>query len=141
MTQLVKFNPSPSLRSIFENFWGSDFMDDDTRRLKVPAVNVKDNDNNYEIEVAAPGFKKEDLNISVENRILTISAEQKEEKEVNENKFTRREFMAASFNRSFTLPENADENNIQGHYEDGILYVTVPKLEDKKPQKRTISLS
>jgi HSP20 family protein len=142
MSQLVKFNTSPSLRSFLENFWSHDFMDDDVAlKAKLPAVNVKDNDKNYEIEVAAPGLKKEDFNISVENRILTISAEHKEEKEMKDDKFTRREFMATSFNRSFSLPENVDDNNIQGHYEDGVLYVTVPKLEETKPPKKTIALS
>jgi HSP20 family protein len=142
MSQLVKFNTSPSLRSVFENLLGTDLMDDDLiKRAKMPAVNVKENDKNYEIEVSAPGMKKEDFNISVENRILTISAEVKEEKEVKDDKYTRREFVSSSFSRSFSLPENVDENNIQGHYENGILKVTVSKVEERKPQKKTIPLS
>ena len=93
------------------------------------------------IAVAAPGFKKEDFNLAVENGILTISAEQKEEKEEKDEKYTRREFISSSFSRSFSLPENIEENNIKGHYENGVLYVTVPKREQKKPQKKTIPLS
>jgi HSP20 family protein len=143
MSQLVRFNTPPSLRSVFETLWGNDLIDDNLlKKAKMPAVNVKDNEKNYEIEVAAPGMKKEDFNLSVENRILTITAETKEEKEVKEDDaYTRREFASASFTRSFSLPENADENNIQAHYEDGILRVTVPKVPEKKPQKKVISLT
>jgi HSP20 family protein len=141
MSQLVRFNTSPTLRSIFENFWGHDLMEDNPlERGKMPAVNVKDNEKNYEIDVSAPGMKKEDFNISVENRILTISAEVKDEKEVKEDKYTRREFVSSSFNRSFSLPENVEENNIEAKYENGILKVTVPKAQEQKPEKKTIAL-
>jgi HSP20 family protein len=142
MSQLVRFNTPTSLRSVFENLWGNDLIDDDlVKKAKMPAVNVKDNEKNYEIEVAAPGMKKEDFHLSVENRILTITGEIKEEKEVKDDTYTRREFASNSFTRSFSLPENADENNIQAHYEDGILRVTVPKVQEKKPQKKVISLT
>jgi HSP20 family protein len=142
MSQLVRFNPSPSLRSVFENLLGSDMMDDEVlRRARIPSVNVKENEKNYEIEVAAPGMKKDNFSISVENRILTIGAEVKDEKEEKDNNYTRREFIATSFTRSFSLPENADENNIEAHYEDGILRVVVPKVEEKKPDKKKIELT
>lgn len=142
MSQLIRFNSSPSLRSFFENFWGNDLIEDDfLKRTKMPAVNVKDNEKNYEIEVAAPGMKKEDFSITVDSRILTISAEVKEEKEVMEDKYSRREFVSGSFSRSFTLPDNVDENNIQANYDNGILKVVVPKATEKSPQKRTIALS
>ncbi len=68
MAQLVKFNNTPSLRSLFENLWGNDLLDSDVLgKSKIPAVNVKDKEDKYEIEVAAPGFKKDNFNISVEN--------------------------------------------------------------------------
>lgn len=141
MAQLVRYTPT-SLRSVFENLLGSDLIDDDlVKKAKMPAVNVKDNEKNYEIEVAAPGMKKEDFHLSVENKILTITAEIKEEKEVKDDTYTRREFVSSSFTRSFSLPENIDENNIQAHYEDGILRVTVPKVPENKPQKKEISLT
>lgn len=142
MSELIRFNSSPALRSFFENFWGNDLLEDDfLKRTKMPAVNVKDNEKNYEIEVAAPGMKKEDFSITVDNRILTISAGVKEEREVKEDKYSRREFVSGSFSRSFTLPENVDENNIQANYENGILKVVVPKAQEKSPQKKTIALS
>ncbi|HMH33079.1 MAG TPA: Hsp20/alpha crystallin family protein [Puia sp.] len=142
MSQLVKFNTTPSLRSMFENLWDNDLLDEDVlRKAKMPAVNVKDKDKSYEIEVAAPGLKKEDFSVGIENKILTISAEKKEEKETKDDKYTRREFISSSFVRSFSLPENVDENKIEGHYENGVLHVTVPKLQEKKPERKTIPLS
>ena len=142
MSQLVKFNSTPSLLSVFENFWGNDLVNYDMlSKAKLPAVNVKDKDREYEIEVAAPGFKKEDFSISVENRVLTISAEENEEKEVKEDKYTRREFLSSSFTRSFSLPENIDESQIRGHYHDGVLYVTIPKVQEKVPEKKKIPLN
>ncbi|HEY4198135.1 MAG TPA: Hsp20/alpha crystallin family protein [Mucilaginibacter sp.] len=142
MSQLVKFNSTPSLLSVFENFWGNDLVNYDMlSKAKLPAVNVKDKDKEYEIEVAAPGFKKEDFSISVENRILTISAEENEEKEVKEDKYTRREFLSSSFTRSFSLPENIDESQIRGHYVDGVLCVTIPKVQEKVLEKKKIPLN
>ena len=142
MSQLVKFNSTPSLLSVFENFWGNDLVNYDMlSKAKLPAVNVKDKDKEYKIEVAAPGFKKEDFSISVENRILTISAQENEEKEVKEDKYTRREFLSSSFTRSFSLPEKIDESQIRGHYDDGVLYVTIPKGQEKVPEKKKIPLN
>ena len=142
MSQLVKFNSTPSLLSVFENIWGNDLVNYDMlSKSKLPAVNVKDKNKEYEIEVAAPGFKKEDFSISVENGILTISAEENEEKEVKEDKYTRREFLSSSFTRSFSLPENIDENQIRGHYDGGVLYVTIPKVQDKAPERKKIPLN
>jgi HSP20 family protein len=142
MSQLVKFNTFPALRSMLDNLWGNDLSDDDfLKRNKMPAVNVKENEKNYEIEVAAPGMKKEDFNIAVDNGILTISAESKDEKEQKEDNYTRREFSYSSFSRSFSLPQNVDEDNIKAKYENGVLYLTVSKIEEAKPHKKTIPLS
>ena len=142
MSQLVKFNTFPALRSMLDNLWGNDLSDEDfLKRNKMPAVNVKENEKNYEIEVAAPGMKKEDFNIAVDNGILTISAESKEEKEQKEDNYTRREFSYSSFSRSFSLPQNVDEDNIKAKYENGVLYLTISKIEETKPHKKTIPLS
>ena len=142
MSQLVKFNTFPALRSMLDNLWGNDLSDDDfLKRNKMPAVNVKENEKNYEIEVAAPGMKKEDFNIAVDNGILTISAESKDEKEQKEDNYTRREFSYSSFSRSFSLPQNVDEDNIKAKYENGVLYLTISKIEEEKPHKKTIPLS
>src|SRR5262245_21874177 len=96
----------------------SDFFDDDRyfyspwlNRQSTPAVNVKENDKNYEVEMAVPGYNKNDFNISVENGILTVSAEKKEEAERKEENYSRREFGYSSFSRSFSLPENIQEDD------------------------------
>src|SRR5690349_19830963 len=121
--------------------WLSDFFDNekffDSDWLKnrgLPAVNVKENEKNYEIEVSAPGRSKKDFKISAENGILRISSEQKEEKEGKEKDYTRQEFSYSSFTRSFTLPENANEEEIKASYADGILKLDVAKKVVGQPK-------
>ena len=102
----------------------------------LPAVNIKENDNEYEIEVAAPGMRKEDFKVNYDNGRLTISSERKEEKkESNGEKVARREFSYQSFQRSFTVTEDTvNTDRIGAKYADGILYVTLPKSEQAKPR-------
>src|SRR5579859_4546974 len=106
---LVKRSNWPSLvsNSLLTDFFDGDkFFDSDWLRNKsLPAVNVRETDKNFEIELAAPGLTKKDFKINAENGILTISSEKKEEKEQNEKDYTRKEFSYNSFSRSFTLPE------------------------------------
>ncbi len=123
--------------------WLSDFFDNerffDSDWLKnrgLPAVNVKENDKTYEIEVAAPGRSKKDFKISAENGVLTISSEQKEEKEEKRDEYTRKEFSYSSFTRSFTLPENANEDDIKANYADGILKLEVAKKIVSQPKTK-----
>lgn len=99
----------------------------------VPAVNVKETDTEFELEVAAPGMKKDDFQINLENDILTISSEREEEKEEENGRFARQEFSYQSFQRTFSLPENmVDSEKIDAKYHDGILHLTLPKLEHAK---------
>ncbi|MNK17079.1 Acid shock protein [compost metagenome] len=109
----------------------------------VPQVNIKENEQSFELELVAPGQKKEDFNIEIENDLLTISTEAKTEKlEQEEGKFTRREFRISSFKRSFTLPETIKADEINAAYQDGILSVTLPKKEEALPKaKRLIEIS
>lgn len=122
----------------------SDFFDDDRffnspwlRGQTVPAVNVKENEKNYEVELAAPGYNKKDFNISVERGVLTISAERKEETEKKDDNYTRKEFGYTSFSRSFNLPENISDEDIQARYDDGVLRLSIAKKElaQAKPRK------
>ena len=115
----------------------SDFFDDDSFSTSrwlggrsLPAVNIKENDKNYEVEVAVPGFDKKDFTITVENGLLTVSAEKREEKEKKDDNYTRREFGYTSFSRSFTLPQNIREEDVNAKYADGILRLTIPKKEE-----------
>lgn len=114
--------------------WLSDFFDtekffdsDVLRNRVLPAVNVKETEKNFEIDVAAPGRSKKDFKISAENGVLTISSEQKEEKYEKGDNYTRKEFSCSSFSRSFSLPENANEDDIRANYADGILKLEVAK--------------
>lgn len=142
MAELVKYNRFPTLRSMLDNFWSSDWMGDDfQRRDRMPAVNVKETDKCFEIEVAVPGMKKEDFKIDVDNGVLTISAEQKEEKEKKEDNYTRKEFSYSSFSRSFSLPQNVNEDSIKAKYDNGVLALTLDKAKEEKPKKRQIPLS
>lgn len=110
---------------------------------QLPPVNIKESDAYFLVEVVAPGLKKEDFNIEVENGLLTISSEAKAERvEENVGKYTRKEFTAASFKRAFTLPETVNEEAINANYSDGILVLTLPKIEKEQPKaKRLIEIS
>jgi HSP20 family protein len=102
------------------------------RALTTPAVNVAENKNNFEVSVAAPGLKKNDFNIDVEDNMLTISCEKEERKEEKEERYTRKEYSYSSFSRSFTLPEEVIKEKIEAAYEDGVLRITLPKTEQAK---------
>jgi HSP20 family protein len=111
----------------------SDFFDDDVffnskmGRRSLPSVNIKENEKSYELEMAVPGFNKKDFNISIDNNMLTVSAEKKEEQEKKEDNYTRREFGYESFSRAFNLPANTNEEDINARYEDGILRLSITK--------------
>lgn len=108
----------------------------------VPAVNIKENEKGFELELSVPGRKKEDFNIEIDDSLLTISSEFKTENETKEGNYTRREFGFSSFKRSFTLPESVNEEKIDATYENGILKFTLPKKEEALPKpKRMIELS
>jgi len=108
----------------------------------LPAVNIKENEKDFELALSVPGRKKEDFNIEIDNELLTISSEVKiEDDKVKEN-FTRREFGAKSFKRSFNLPETVDNGKIDASYLDGILRLKLPKRKEALPKpKRLIKLS
>jgi HSP20 family protein len=106
----------------------------------LPAVNIKEDENSFQLEVAAPGFAKEDFKINYDHEQLTISSERKEE-HVQEEKITRREFSYQSFRRSFYLPEDMiDVEGISAHYKDGILLVVLPKKEPEHKQVKQIEI-
>lgn len=113
-------------------------------RSNVPQVNIKESNNEFTVELAAPGLKKEDFNINLEDNVLTIATEQSNKSETkNETeKFTRREFSYSAFTRSFTLPEEVKQDEISARYNDGILSIHVPKdVTAKLEHKRTIAIS
>lgn len=107
----------------------------------LPATNVKELDNQFQIEMAVPGFSKNDFKINIENDVLTISGEKKEERDEKKENYTRREFNYSSFERSFTLPDVADENGIKAEYKEGMLQLVIPKKQEAlKKAKKQISI-
>jgi HSP20 family protein len=102
------------------------------RPLTVPAVNITENQGNYEVSLAVPGLKKDDFKIDVDGNMLTISSEKEESKEEKEKSFTRKEYSYSSFSRSFTLPEEVNKEKIEAKYEDGVLKLTLPRKEEAK---------
>ena len=107
---------------------------------KVPAVNIAETSNQFEVELAVPGLKKEDFKINLDKNVLTVSADKKTETVDEDKKFSKREYSYQSFSRSFTLPERADHSKIEADYTDGILKLTITKKEEAKIQSREIAV-
>ena len=109
----------------------------------MPSVNVKETDNEFKLEIAAPGLKKEDFKLNLENNVLTIASEKEENTEEKDNGYARKEFSYYSFSRSFTLPEKVvDAEKIEAKYENGVLEILIPKREEEKPKPvREISIN
>ena len=114
-------------------FSGSNWPEIETRMgASMPAVNIREEENQFLIEVAAPGMEKNDFKLELNHNVLTISAEKEEEKEEKKRKFTRREFNYTTFRRSFTLPNSVQEEGIKASYQDGVLKISIPKKEEAK---------
>ncbi len=130
-----------SLPSLLDRFFEGDLMDWNSSNFSdtnttLPAVNIKEDNDQFMIEVAVPGMKKDDFKVDFDNGRLTISSEkQHEDVEKEGEKVTRREFSYQSFQRSFTIPENmVDAEKISAKYENGILHLKLPKREEIKPK-------
>jgi HSP20 family protein len=125
-----------TLPSIFHDFfkpWDRWFDGGSmTQMMTVPAVNIMEKQDHFEISLAAPGMKKEDFNIDVEGNMLTISAESEQKREEKEGRHTRQEFNYTSFSRAFTLPEGVMRDKIDATYENGLLRLMLPKTEEAK---------
>jgi HSP20 family protein len=128
--------------SLLNDFMGPDWLGGiDKWNTTVPAVNIKDNEKEFELELAVPGVKKDDFTVEVDHDVLTISSEMKSENEETKDNYTRKEFSYSSFKRAFTLPETVDGSKIDAKYEDGILRLTLPKKQEALPKpKRLISI-
>ena len=144
---LVKFKRPrlPWYDTMFTDLLGTDRLLTNDLFLEnkwVPAMNVKETDDMFEIEIAAPGFNKKDFDVSIDNGILKIQAENKDEMEKKEEGYTRKEFNYNSFYRSFTLPENVNEEEmIDATYKRGILKLVLNKLHvDEIAPKRVIEV-
>ncbi len=139
-------NLFPSIPSFFDDFFTRDLFDwsstNNAYGSSLPAVNIKEDENNFEVEVAVPGANKDDFKIELENNVLTVSSEKEAENQTDEQNYKRREFRYTSFKRSFSLPENkVDGEKVKAKYIDGVLHITLPKREEAKPKPvRTIKI-
>jgi len=136
---LVRF--SGNRPSVFDRVFDNDIFDWSHRNYSdtnttLPSVNVKEDNEGFEIDLAAPGFDKSDFNIEIDNDVLTISSEKTSEnnEEDEGKKITRREFSYQSFKRTFTLPVTVESDKITAKYDKGILRINIPKKEEAKPK-------
>ena len=132
----VSNKPIQTLDHLFNDFFRDDFPVSFRNGLtqKSPAVNIAETENEYRIEVAAPGYQKGDFEVKVDQDLLTISAKKEESKEDKGEKYTRQEFSYVGFTRNFHLPETVNAEGIAATYENGILHITLAKKEEAKPQ-------
>lgn len=142
---LVKFRNRDAFPSIFSEFFNRDWFDTANMGFNdstMPAVNIKETKDDFEVEVAAPGMKKDDFKIELDNNLLVISSEKEQKNEEQaEGEFTRREFSYQSFKRSFTLPKTIEDKKIKASYKDGVLNIILPKKEEAKEKpKRMIEI-
>ena len=105
-----------------------------------PSVNTREGEYAYHVEVDLPGVKKDDISVDIKDNILTISGERKTKKEVKEKDYYKKESSYGKFQRSFTLPENTDTENIEANSKDGVLEVVVPKMEKSKKETKKIKI-
>ncbi len=142
---MVKFNDgnrsllNPGFNDIFESFFNDSFLSD-RMMSRIPAVNVGETDREYQIEMAAPGLKKEDFKLSLDRNLLHITVEKKDEHAENNKHYNKREYNYTSFVRTFALPDSADDAHINAEYHDGILKINVAKKEEAKITSRQIEI-
>lgn len=103
-----------------------------------PSVDTIEKDHAIEIRAELPGVKKDDISIDVRNNVLTLSGERSYDEDVNEENFYRKERFYGRFQRAFTLPDNVDADNIDAHFNEGVLKITVPKTEESQKKQITV---
>ncbi len=136
------------MRRSFRPFYMPNFFDDDffptltNRTSSMPAVNIREDEKNYVLDLAIPGIDKKDLKIDTNEDVLTISSEAKNETSEERDGYKKKEFNYSSFCRSFYIPENVNRDRIEANYKDGILTISLPKMaEEKKNLSRQIAIS
>lgn len=136
MSLIKKSKENLGIPSLFSDFFSTDFFSDDhfNRAItrSVPAANVKETPASFEVELSAPGMKKEDFKVEIHEDVLSIECNKEEENEEVNERYTRKEFRTTSFMRSFRLPQNTVSDKIDAKYENGILKLVIPKREETK---------
>ena len=136
----------PTISNFFDDFFTRDLFNwpsDSSTGTSIPKVNIYETDREFHVEMAAPGMKKDDFSVELDNNTLTISSQKTSETEEKEGRnFQRKEFSYLSFQRTFHLPESAEVEKINAKYNDGILNLSIPKKEEaKRKPLKTIKIS
>ncbi len=141
-------NALPSVPALFDDFfsrelfnWGNHHFS--STSTTIPAVNIRETADHFDVEVAAPGMEKKDFKITFDGNLLTISSQKEYGEETRKENYTRREFSYRSFQRSFELPKDVvDESNINARYDNGLLHLSIPKKEEaKRKEPRMIEIA
>ncbi|HEX5714600.1 MAG TPA: Hsp20/alpha crystallin family protein [Thermoanaerobaculia bacterium] len=145
MNNVTRWNPTTAYLTnrepffrLFDSFFNSDAQGEETRAW-VPPVDIQENGDAYLFHAELPGMSKEDIHITLENSVLRLSGERKFEKDAKKENYHRVERTYGTFTRTFTLPTQVDPEKVQAAFENGILTITVPKAEQAKPRRITIS--
>jgi HSP20 family protein len=133
----------PEFPSFFEEFFNDSFFFPLTRNGDrwVPAVDVLEKDGNLVLRAEIPGVSEKDIELKLENNVLTLKGEKKSEQEENGKSYHRKESYYGSFSRSFTLPETADRDNIKADFKKGVLEITIPQKAEAKPRAIQVSVN
>lgn len=134
---LTRFDPFRQMRELEKSFYN--YPSNEGVSGFVPVVNTREADNAFHIDVDLPGVKKDDIKVDLQKDVLTISGERKTKEEIKEEDYYKVETSFGKFTRSFTLPDNADVENIEAKTVDGVLEVTIPKLDENR-NKKVISI-
>ncbi len=133
---IIRMKHRPTLSDMLDNMLERNFNTGFEKKCGcVPATNILEKENSYEIELAAPGMKKEDFKLEVENKLLSVIYEKKADEAQPEVEYLQQEFHMDEFTRSFTIPETADAEKIKARYDNGILYISIPKMEKARLSK------
>jgi len=137
---LVRWNNQARFSNVFDQlFSDNQYYKTYDNGYSKPAANISESEESFELELAIPGLRKEEVKINIENNLLSISSEKQKESEVN---YSRREFVYKSFNRSFSLPKSVDVDKIKAKHENGVLSISLPKKEEAKVKlSREIKIS
>ena len=133
---LVKFknNSMPVVPTFFDSLFGKDFFDYNFNNsvASLPAANIKETKDAFSLQLAAPGMKKSDFKVEVNNNVLTISSEKESTSDEQNEGYSRKEFSYHTFTRSFNLPQTVNKDLITASYNDGLLVLNIPKREEAK---------
>ncbi|EQB40578.1 hypothetical protein M947_01885 [Sulfurimonas hongkongensis] len=145
---ITKYNPTRDMRefqrgfnsfnSFLDNFMGG--MATISKADFEPLVNTREGEHAYHVELDLPGMKKEDINVDVKDNVVTISGERKTKEEVEKEDYYKIESSYGKFERSFTLPENVDIENIRAESQDGVLEVIIPKFQKVEKKSKKIEI-